>query len=49
MVCELFLQIVSVEEKSSNSVRRDLLLTLRKRLYHFFGCGFSSVQLLVSV
>lgn len=41
VVCELVLQIVSVEQECSNSVWRDLLLTLSQR--------FSSVQLLVSV
>lgn len=39
MVCELVLQIVSVEQKSTNSVWRDLLLTLSQSLYHFLAVG----------
>lgn len=37
MICGLFLQIVSVEQKPSSSVWRDLLLTLSKRHYHFLA------------
>lgn len=37
IVHELVLQVVSVEQRSSDSVWRDWLLTLTKRLYHFLA------------